>query len=127
MAASLLDASAVLAVLFGEAGGERVMPDMSASALGAVNLSEVVSKLIDRGCSSAEALALAATLTCEIVPLDEDLALRTGALRRVTRSRGLSLGDRACLALAEREGLPVLTADRTWATLDLPVEVVLIR
>lgn len=62
-----------------------------------------------------------------MAPFDTDLALRAALLRNSTRPYGLSLGDRACLALARREGLPVLTADRSWAKLDVGVEVVLIR
>jgi PIN domain nuclease of toxin-antitoxin system len=61
------------------------------------------------------------------VPFDEELARGAGALRPATKSLGLSLGDRACLALAQREGLPVLTADRAWAKLAVGVEVKVIR
>ncbi|MFZ1106612.1 MAG: PIN domain-containing protein [Hyphomicrobiaceae bacterium] len=62
-----------------------------------------------------------------IVPFDEELARQTGALRPATRSLGLSLGDRACLALAQRERLPVLTADRSWAKLDLGIAITMVR
>jgi ribonuclease VapC len=64
---------------------------------------------------------------CEVIDFDRALAMRAGLMRRATRAQGLSLGDRACLALAERLALPVLTADRVWADLDLGIEVVLIR
>ncbi len=62
-----------------------------------------------------------------VVPFDEDLAYRAGLLRRVTRAAGLSLGDRACIALAQRTGAPVLTADRAWAALSLPVDMHIVR
>ena len=73
------------------------------------------------------AVRAAAELGLFVTPLDEPTATRVGALREATRPRGLSLGDRACIALAEKLGLPALTADHAWADLDLGVEVVLIR
>ena len=66
------------------------------------------------------------TLECEIVPFDPAQALDTGLLRPPTRTRGLSLGDRACLALARARGLPAYTAERSWATLNLGVDIHLI-
>ena len=63
----------------------------------------------------------------EVVPFDEDLARQTGALRPVTKSLGLSLGDRACLALAQRERLPIVTADKSWAKLDLGIAIKVVR
>jgi ribonuclease VapC len=95
--------------------------------MSAANYAEVISKLIDSGATAADAVAATRDLSIEIAPLDAETAADAGGLRAVTGSRGLSLGDRACLALARREGLPVLTADRAWAGLDIGVEVVLIR
>ncbi|MDP3523658.1 MAG: PIN domain-containing protein, partial [Hoeflea sp.] len=66
-------------------------------------------------------------LRFDVVPLDTETALLAGRLREATRGRGLSLGDRACLALAIRENAIALTADRNWADLDLPCKVELIR
>lgn len=100
---------------------------METSVLGAVNLAEVATRLLDLGVSAADIDGLPERLRCEVVPFDEDLALSAGLLRVQTRHLGLSVGDRACLALAQREGLPVLTGDRAWAKLDVGVEVVLIR
>lgn len=127
MAEWVLDASAVLAGLRNETGGERVLPVMETSLLSAVNLAEVATRLLDLGVSAADIDGLPERLRCEVVPFDEGLALSAGLLRVQTRHLGLSVGDRACLALAQREGLPVLTADRAWAKLDVGVEVVLIR
>jgi len=87
--------------------------------ISAVNLAEVVTRMVDQGYDEEEAHADLASLALEVVPFDEELAYRTGLLRTATRSAGLSLGDRACLALAERLGLPALTADRSWAMLQL--------
>ena len=122
----VLDASAVIAVLKGESGGRAVASRMQGSSLSAVNLIEVAQRLNDEW-PDADVTAVLAELPCKVVEFDAPLALRAGLMRRATRARGLSLGDRACLALAERLGLPVLTADRAWAELDLGVEVVLIR
>jgi ribonuclease VapC len=123
----VLDTSAVLAAVFGEAGAERVAAVAENSRLSTVNLAEVVQKLIDRGFGDEVIEATLNDRPCRFEPLDAGTGVRAGRLRRVTRSAGLSLGDRVCLVLAERLGLPVLTADRAWAGLDLGVEVVLIR
>ena len=104
-----------------------VLPVMETSLLSAVNLAEVATRLLDLGISAADIEGLSERLLCEVILFDEDLALSTGRLRAATRHLGLSLGDRACLALAQREGLPVLTGDRSWAKLDVGVQVVLIR
>ena len=127
MADWVLDASAVLAALRAETGGDLVLPLMETSLLGAVNLAEVETRLLDLGASAADIDGLPERLRCEVIPFDVDLALRAGLLRVQTRHLGLSVGDRACLALAQREGLPVLTGDRAWARLDVGVQVVLIR
>lgn len=93
----------------------------------AVNLAEVASKLIDSGLppdAIAEALD---GLALDVRPFDHTLALAAGLLRSRTRSLGLSLGDRACLALGEHLSLPVLTADRAWRKLKLRIEVRTLR
>ena len=127
MADWVLDASAVLAVVLAEPGGDMVRPLIADSLLSAVNLVEVATRLLDFGFPSAEIDGRLERLRFTVLPFDEDLALSAGLLRVQTRHLGLSLGDRACLALAQREGLPVLTGDRSWAKLDVGVEVVLIR
>jgi ribonuclease VapC len=95
--------------------------------ISSVNLTEVISKMLDRGLSLEQVDDQMNDFSVVTVNFDGDLAIQAGVLRAATRHRGLSLGDRACLALAIREGLPVMTADRAWSDLDLPVEVVLIR
>ncbi|MFA7262420.1 MAG: type II toxin-antitoxin system VapC family toxin [Caulobacter sp.] len=127
MADWVLDASAVLAVVLTEPGGDIVRPLMADSLLSAVNLAEVTTRLLDLGFPSARIDSRLARLRFTVVPFDEGLALSAGLLRAQTRHLGLSVGDRACLALAQREQLPALTADRSWAKLDVGVEVVLIR
>ena len=123
----VLDASAALALLKAETGGEVVSRLGEDALISSVNLAEVVAKLIDHGQPPEAAEAVASVLPFDVVIFDGPMALRAGKLRAAARSRGLSLGDRACLALAQREGLPALTADRAWAGLDIGVEVRLIR
>jgi PIN domain nuclease of toxin-antitoxin system len=123
----VLDASAVLADIFDEPGAEVVRATGSGSRLSTVNYAEVVSKLIDKGFDAEEARGIAGLLPFDIIELDRNCAANAGVLRATTRRVGLSLGDRVCLALAAELQLPVLTADRRWADLDLGVEVRLIR
>jgi ribonuclease VapC len=123
---AVLDASALLALIHGEDGAERVEPCIPGARLSAVNLAEVVGKLADAGMPEDEIRAALTGLGLRIVHFDEALAYATGLLRSATRSSGLSLGDRACLALAHATGLPALTADRAWSELALetPIEVI---
>ncbi|MEO8811962.1 MAG: type II toxin-antitoxin system VapC family toxin [Caulobacteraceae bacterium] len=123
----VVDSSAVLAYLRDEPGGEVVEKALNSSALSAVNAAEVMTKLIQRGEGSAVAAAVVASLAYRIVAVDADLGLAAGRIHAATRAFGLSLGDAVCLALAEREGLPALTADRAWAEIGIGVEVRVIR
>ena len=125
---TVLDASAVLAHLLDEPGKDRVEAARTAgAAIGAVNLSEVAARLADAGLNEDEVRMLVDRLALEIVPFDEELAYQTGLLRPHTRHLGLSLGDRACLALGLRLGLLVLTADAAWGGLSLGVRIELAR
>src|SRR5579872_5338076 len=127
MTSFVLVSSAVLASLFGEPGGDSVVAAIEASFLSAANYAEVITKLIDKGVSPDDALEAAVQLRCEVAPIDEERAAAAGVLHARTRGKGVSLGDRFCLALAQELGLPALTADRRWKTLDLDVEITLIR
>ncbi len=127
MTTHIADASAILAMLDREPGHERVAAELPATVMSTVNLAEIVTSLINKGIPAADARRTTESLEIETVPLDRELALAAGALREVTRSHGLSLGDRACLALGRHLALPVLTADRTWAELDVGIEIQLIR
>lgn len=123
----VMDSSAVLAVVFRERGRDHVALALPGALINAVNLAEVMSKMLDSGLSQDQVEGQLKDASLRVADFDRDLAMRTALLRAVTRHKGLSLGDRACLALAMREKLPVMTADRAWVDLDLPVEVVLIR
>ncbi|WP_324668090.1 type II toxin-antitoxin system VapC family toxin [Geochorda subterranea] len=124
----ILDASALLVMLHREPGSSMVEDALAEdAAIAAVNLSEVVAKLSDAGVPEPAIREALSAMPLTVVPFDEDLAYRAGLLRRLTRAAGLSLGDRACIALAQRTGAPVLTADRAWATLSLPAAVRIVR
>ena len=116
----ILDASAVLAVLNGEPGQKKVIPILAESAISSVNLTEVAAKLLEAGMDEAGArLAVSVLGIGEIVDFTEDLAWEAARLRPLTRGYGLSLGDRACLALAIKLKLPAVTADKEWSKLKL--------
>jgi PIN domain nuclease of toxin-antitoxin system len=124
----ILDASAVLAFLLRERGHERVLEALAGDPrMSTVNFAEVATKYVLRGFPE-EAERLRDELPVVFVPVDDDLALQAALMASATKPLGLSLGDRICLALAKRTGLPALTADRAWldvaGTLGVTVEVV---
>lgn len=125
----VLDTSAVLAAVLGEPGGPEVerLIRVQNAALGAVNLSEAVAKLSADGLGEGEIRSLLAALTLTYLDFDSEMAYEAGLLRPATRAYGLSLGDRACLALARKLGVSAVTADRVWERLQLGVDVVVIR
>jgi ribonuclease VapC len=123
----VLDASALLAVLRAEPGAERVEQRRERARIGAVNLSEVVAKLIEDGVPEAEIRLAIGRLELDVHAFDAQHAYLAGILRKPTRTFGLSLGDRACLALAQSLGALALTADRSWSRLDLGIAIEVIR
>ncbi len=127
MTSVVVDSSAVLAFLQHEPGSDDVASLLNGAAISTVNFTEVLTRLIDGSRTEQEALAMVSTLPLRVRPFDEVQATSAGLLRQATRALGLSLGDRACLALARAEGLPVLTADRAWASLAVGVEIRMIR
>ncbi|HET6609908.1 MAG TPA: PIN domain-containing protein [Rhodopila sp.] len=111
----ILDASALLAFLLAEPGQDQVAEALlQQPSMTTVNFAEVAAKYVQRR-AKAQAEALAERLPVVMVPVDTDLALRSALMADLTKPFGLSLGDRICLALGARTGLPVLTADRVWA------------
>jgi ribonuclease VapC len=114
MSLAVIDASALLALLLAEPGHERVRAALPESAMTTVNLGEVVGHFARNGAAEAEIREVLEPLPIARVPFDEALAYEAGLLLPLTRAAGLSLGDRACLALARRLGAPALTADRSW-------------
>ena len=123
----VLDASALLALLQGEPGGEVVEELIETATISSVNWSEVVQKTLDKQ-ADVEGLRLELeALGLEVVPFTAVVAETTARLRSATRQAGLSLGDRACLATAAVLGLPAVTADRVWPDLGLPIEIRVVR
>lgn len=124
---TVLDASAVAALLFDEPGGVRVADAIAdGAALSSVNLSEVVTLLLRRQQDPASLVARLISQV-EVYSFDVPDAMAAAALSLLTRPAGLSLGDRACLALAQRLAVPALTADTVWTALKLPVTIEGIR
>ncbi|MFQ6018540.1 MAG: PIN domain-containing protein [Kiloniellaceae bacterium] len=123
----VLDASAVLAVVHDEPGAEMVRPHLPGAYLSAVNAAEVAAKVVDGGADPAEAGDRLFRLGTRVVAFESRDVAPGAQLRTASRSAGLSLADRACLTLAQRLGLPVLTADRTWSKLNLRVDIQQIR
>ncbi len=123
----VLDASALLALLWSEPGGDAVATVMDNAVMSAVNWAEVVSKLQERGIDLAEARPMLAELSIDVLPFDQEQAFATGALRMKSKHLGLSIGDRACLALAAMTKAPAYTADKAWAKLDAGVVVKVVR
>ena len=124
---AVLDASAILAALGNEPGADLVFEHISHAAVSTVNLAEVQSKLIERGFSPDEAWESALSFAREVFVFDAQQASTAGRLVPFTRPFGLSLGDRACLALAITLKAPAYTTDRIWANLHLDVDVRLLR
>jgi ribonuclease VapC len=127
MTETVLDASAVLASIQHEPGADVVDTASPGAAISAVNFAEVVSKLIMRGLPEADAMMAARRFGAAVISADEEEAASAGAIHAMTRAAGISMADAFCLALAKRRGCAVLTSDRAWKSLDLGVEVTLIR
>lgn len=125
----VLDASAVLALIFAEPGSTQVEGHLPGAAISAVNIAEVATRLFARGMPEDTINTIIGSLQLSIRPFDHQQALATARLRPATRSAGLSLGDRACLALAGTLQYPALTADKAWSSIadDIAVTVRLIR
>ncbi len=124
----VLDASALLVLLKGEQGSEQVVGAMTdGAAISAVNFSEVVGKLHEGGMPEEAIHESLDSLELDIVEFNTGFAYQAGLLRPLTKHAGLSLGDRACLALAQHLNLPALTTDLVWEGLLPGLNVQVIR
>jgi ribonuclease VapC len=123
----VLDASALLALLNAEEGSDLVLGFLAHSVMSTVNLAEVVTRLSVLGMPEGEIREALTVLGLEVIPFDEEQAFQAGLISAVTQPLSLSLGDRACLALALTTQSTALTADRAWIDLDIGVEIKLVR
>ena len=110
----VFDASALIAMLKRERGAAKVAGAIAVARVSSVNYAEVVSHFIHAGMPAREVDVMLDPLPMSVVPVDKSLAQLAGRLRAVTAEAGLSLGDRVCLALAQRDGLPAWTSDLDW-------------
>jgi ribonuclease VapC len=122
-----IDASAILALIQGEPGADLAAQAIRRGVVSVINLTEVVGKLAGRGYTNSQIRDRVQRLRLDVAEFTIEDAFRTGLLRPVTRKAGLSLADRACLALAQRLGKPAVTSERRWATLNLGIKIQLIR
>jgi ribonuclease VapC len=130
VASSVLDASALLAFLRKESGEARVLTAILAgTSMTTVNFAEVATWYMRNGADEAYVRAMRARLVFPLAPIDDDLAIRAAVLEPITRSAGLSLGDRLCLASVQRENSPAITSDRGWAAVAkrIGIEIELLR
>lgn len=129
MSEVVLDASALIAMIKGERGATKVAGAIASARMSTVNYAEVVSHFVHADMPPQEVDAMLDPLPLTLVPIDKALAQAAGRLRAATASAGLSLGDRFCLALALRDGLPAWTADLIWTEVaeTVGVKVVAIR
>lgn len=126
----VIDSSALLALIDYEPGWQFMQSSIAENhcLMSSVNLSEFVAKLVERNSPLLSELeVLFRQLEVEVIDFTTSHATEAGLLRKKTRSKGLSLGDRACIALALETKAPILTSDQIWQTLRLPVSVVNIR
>ncbi|WP_421786303.1 PIN domain-containing protein [Hyphobacterium sp.] len=124
---SLLDSSVILSILGQEDGYEAAIPFLDNASISSVNYAEIVAKLSERRFPDAAIDLMLDQFQLRILPFDAAAARRAGLLRSLTLDAGLSLGDRACLAVAIESGLRVVTADRAWAAVDCGVDIRVIR
>jgi PIN domain nuclease of toxin-antitoxin system len=124
----ILDASALLALIKNESGADKVEPLLGLIVMSSVNVSETTAILLESEMSLKEAQDCLLPLISVMMPFDEEQAFQAAELKKKTKKQGLSLGDRACIALGIKMQLPVYTADRIWQELQLDtVEIKLIR
>jgi ribonuclease VapC len=113
----VLDASAILCLIQNEPGSSLISKVLPISTISAVNFAEVVAKMHEHGLESSDIGEVLDPLQLKVIPFDMEQARLSGLLRRTTKMKGLSLGDRACLTLAMQLKSVALTTDRSWSEL----------
>ncbi len=120
MASVVLDASAIIALLRDEPGADFINAHLSDAAISTVNYQEVLQRLLDQGLGPDASLSMISDLSVEVVAHDRHDAVTAAGLAQATKKYGGGLGDRSCMALAIKLGVPALTIDRAWAQLAIP-------
>lgn len=123
----VLDASAAVALALGEPGSEKVGDAIRGSVMSAINVSEFLTALTRNGFSLQEAIDDFDSLPIMVIPFDRSIAIGSATLIPKTRSLGLSLADRACIATGQSLEATIITTDRAWADLKVGVEIQVIR
>jgi PIN domain nuclease of toxin-antitoxin system len=123
----MLDTSALLAYLQGEIGGDKVPVNTGDARISAVNYSETIAVLTRHGASAASVRAMLSSLLLDVVSFEAGAAEAAGFMITTTNPHGLSLGDRACLAAAQKEGISAMTADRAWSGVNVGIPIQVIR
>jgi ribonuclease VapC len=123
----VLDSSAVIALLGREKGAEDIDAVLTNAVISTINLAEVISKLQERGGSDQAIDDSLADLNLTVISFDIEQANKAGKMRNITRARGLSLGDRACLALAASRGATAVTTDKAWKDFEQVARVLVVR
>jgi ribonuclease VapC len=124
----VVDSSAILAVLNRESGADFIIDRLPGAVISAVNFQEIAKKMVEAGSTESAIRGSIERLGIPILAHDVDDAMLAASLASATKKFGRGLGDRSCMALAIRLGVPAITTDRTWAQLDVPgLEVILAR
>jgi ribonuclease VapC len=123
----VLDASALLALLYGEPGQDRVAVHLPTCCISTVNLAEVIGRFVRDGHAAPNIWQQLQATSIEFVPFSPEQATLAAQLLSETQPFGLSLADRSCIALAMLRNIPVLTADRAWAQVKVGVAIQVIR
>ena len=120
MSKAVLDASALLALFNSESGSSIVLELLPMSLMSTVNVAEVIAELDKKfDVGSRQSSEMIAAAIAQIIPLDFDFAVKVGELKKLTQVKGLSLGDRACIALGMKMNCPIYTADKAWSGLNI--------
>ncbi|GBD39835.1 hypothetical protein HRbin37_02121 [bacterium HR37] len=127
MSKLVIDASALLAVLLGKEPAKEIEKLIPSSVISSVNFSEVVTKLTDIDMPESKIREVLESLPIEVYPFNKKQAYIAGLLRPLTKSKGLSFGDRACLSLGMLLKAPVVTMDRVWKNLNIGIEIRVLR
>ncbi len=123
----IFDASAILALFHNEPGSDVARQYLPGAVVSCINLAEVIENALARNIYNDKYREKLPELLPDIIPFNEEQAHITAKLRPITKQYGLSLADRACLALAKSMDLPVITADKIWKELDIGVKIIVIR